>query len=327
MPRVSVITPVYNGARFLRQAMESVLNQSYEDWELLVIDDGSTDDSAASAEEYVRRFAPKVRLLRHADQKNHGFGATRNVGLANASGEFIALLDADDVWLPQRLELSIRAFDDHPEVGMVYGNVVCIDEHSHEITQPTGPYGQYGEMGKGVPNVPFDAYEGFVNFGYDGFPDFEWYAPVPTVTVRRHLLLESGGFATGLRIQGCEDRIMCALVARRAPLLFLPTRLALYRVHGASWSSRLSPTRLLDTHFETLRRVAARFQEMDPRTAEAVSQFIHYYWRLRHVPVHVRLMKIREVVRLLREYGLLSRVLPRYVARRIRRRIRRTVRF
>lgn len=327
MPRVSIMMPVYNGARYLGQAIESALGQTYADCELLVVDDGSTDGSLTVAEEYVRRFAPRVRLLSRPDLKSRDVSVARNLAVENAGGELIAFLDADDLWLPERLEVQIRELDNHPEVGLIYAKAVCIDENGQEITRPTGVYGLHGELGKGVPNIPFDAYEGFVNFGHDGYPDFEWHAPVPTVMVRRHLLLEAGGFATGLKLRGGEDRIMWALIARKAPFLFLPKRLACYRVHGANWTSRQTSMTTLDVPLEILGRVAAHFHEMDQLTAEAVSQFIHYYWRLKRVPVHRRLRKIREVVRLLGEYGMLSEVLPRYVVRRIRRRLRRMARL
>src|ERR1700691_6786421 len=103
-PFVSIITPFYNTERFLQEAIESVLAQTYSNWELLLVDDGSTDGSTAIAHRYADRAPAKIRYLAHPGRENRGLSASRNLGIAGAGGEFLALLDADDVWLPQKLE-------------------------------------------------------------------------------------------------------------------------------------------------------------------------------------------------------------------------------
>ena len=108
---VSVIIPVYNGGRFLGAALESVWAQDYRPIEVLVIDDGSTDSSG----EIARSFA-EVRYFR---QDNAGPASARNLGLLNARGEFIACLDADDIWMPRKLSLQVRYLLDHPEARFV----------------------------------------------------------------------------------------------------------------------------------------------------------------------------------------------------------------
>lgn len=121
MPLVSIIIPFYNTERFLQEAIESVLAQTYADWELLLVDDGSTDGSSAIARRYADRVPPKIRCLEHPDHGNCGQAASRNLGIAAARGDFLALLDADDVWLPQKLEQQVPILEAHPEVSMVYG--------------------------------------------------------------------------------------------------------------------------------------------------------------------------------------------------------------
>jgi len=121
-PRVSVVMPVYNAERFLSEAIESVLQQTYASWELLLIDDGSTDGSRALAERYASEHPERIRTLHHPGQQNLGASATRNLGILHARGEYLALLDADDVWLPQKLAEQVPLLDSHPEVGMVYGS-------------------------------------------------------------------------------------------------------------------------------------------------------------------------------------------------------------
>jgi glycosyltransferase involved in cell wall biosynthesis len=110
---VSVIIPVYNGERFLAQAIESVEGQTYRPLEVIVVDDGSTDQSG----EVARRF-PTVRCLR---QDNAGQAAARNRGAAAATGPFLAFLDADDLWLPDKLERQMAAFRSAPELAAVFG--------------------------------------------------------------------------------------------------------------------------------------------------------------------------------------------------------------
>jgi glycosyltransferase involved in cell wall biosynthesis len=98
MPRVSVITPVYNGEKYLDEAIQSVLSQTYEDWELLLIDDGSSDRSVTIAREYTIRHPNKIRYLEHPGHANRGQFSTRILGAEHARASVVAMLDQDDVW-------------------------------------------------------------------------------------------------------------------------------------------------------------------------------------------------------------------------------------
>lgn len=117
---VSIITPVYNGQDFLDRSIKSVLAQTYENWELLLIDDGSSDNSVQIIKYYLEDN--RIKLLRN--QSNSGIPTTRNKGIENSTGEFIALLDQDDEWLPHKLEKQVNKFleiDD--SFGLIYSNV------------------------------------------------------------------------------------------------------------------------------------------------------------------------------------------------------------
>jgi glycosyltransferase involved in cell wall biosynthesis len=118
---VSIIIPFLNVEQFIEEAIESVLAQSYAAWELLLVDDGSTDASTEIAQRYERQFSRKVFYLEHAGHQNRGQSAARNLGISRARGEFIAFLDADDVWLPHKLERQMAILSSQPEAGMVYG--------------------------------------------------------------------------------------------------------------------------------------------------------------------------------------------------------------
>jgi len=134
-PTVSVIIPTYNRAHLIGKAIKSILNQTFQDFEIIVIDDGSTDNT----EETVKNFNNfKIRYIRHTN--NRGVSVARNTGIRVSRGKYIALLDSDDEWLPEKLEKQIKTFkSESPEVGIVYSNVLHIDEsgkNMHKLTNP-----------------------------------------------------------------------------------------------------------------------------------------------------------------------------------------------
>jgi glycosyltransferase involved in cell wall biosynthesis len=122
-PRVSVICIFFNEERFLPEAVESVLAQAYDDYELLLADDGSSDGSSRIARDYAARFPDHVRYLEHPGHANRGMSATRNLGLERAQGDYIAFIDADDRWRPDKLSEQAAILDARAEVGIVCGTV------------------------------------------------------------------------------------------------------------------------------------------------------------------------------------------------------------
>ncbi|MBX6377398.1 MAG: glycosyltransferase, partial [Clostridia bacterium] len=125
MPRVSVIIPVYNQGRFVEEAIESVFAQTYTDWELVVVDDGSTDDTP-------ERVQPHLPRLRYVHQEHGGTPSALNRAVRASTGELVAWLSADDAFLPRKLELQVAYFDDvrrdRPELGMVYTDFFFVGE-------------------------------------------------------------------------------------------------------------------------------------------------------------------------------------------------------
>jgi len=122
-PLVSVITIFHNEERFLAEAIESVLAQTYPRWELMLCDDGSSDGSPAIARQFATEYPDRIRYLHHPGHTNHGMSATRNLGLAHAEGEFVAFLDGDDAWVPEKLTHQVFLLQQHPEAGAVYGRL------------------------------------------------------------------------------------------------------------------------------------------------------------------------------------------------------------
>ena len=114
---VSIIIPFLNSERFLSETIESVLHQSYTQWELLLVDDGSTDSSTRIAKECAARLPEKIRYLEHAGHRNRGLTCSRNLGARNSCGEYLAFLDSDDVWLPHKLDAQVALMDSQLEAG------------------------------------------------------------------------------------------------------------------------------------------------------------------------------------------------------------------
>ncbi|MCF6155437.1 MAG: glycosyltransferase [Candidatus Brocadia sp.] len=124
---VSVIVPTYNCARFLPGSLGSVLSQTYDFYEIIVVDDGSTDNS----KEVLNPFMQKIRYIKL--EQNRGLPTARNVGIQSARGKYIAFLDADDLWLPEKLQADMEHFDKHQDIGMVYSKQINMDEKGYAL--------------------------------------------------------------------------------------------------------------------------------------------------------------------------------------------------
>ena len=128
---VSIITPCYNGEKYIAQTIDSVIAQTYKEWEMIIVDDGSKDGSA----DLVRKYMESEPRIKFIQQANAGSAAARNNGIRNCEGQYIALLDADDLWEPEFLEEQIK-FMKEKNATCVYCSYKCIDEDSNEILSP-----------------------------------------------------------------------------------------------------------------------------------------------------------------------------------------------
>lgn len=135
MPTVSVIIPSYNHEKFVKECIQSVLDQTYQDFEIIITDDCSTDGTVSIIEQF---DDPRVKLFRH--RVNRGVSITANNCILHARGKYIAWLSSDDAWYPDKLEKQVQYLDEHPEVGVVFGKVDWIDESGNLITDPSFPY-------------------------------------------------------------------------------------------------------------------------------------------------------------------------------------------
>lgn len=121
-PLVSIIMIFFQAERFIAEAIDSVLAQTYSNWELLLVDDGSTDDGTRLALDFVARYPGQLRYFDHPGHANLGTAASRNLGLAKSRGRYLAFLDADDSYLPARIARHVRVMEEHPDVGVVIGS-------------------------------------------------------------------------------------------------------------------------------------------------------------------------------------------------------------
>jgi len=216
IPRVSVLLPVHNGEPYLREAVESVLNQTFPDFELVVINDGSTDRTGEILETY---SDPRIRRLNNPQCL--GLIKTLNRGLREVRGEYIARMDADDICLPRRLAIQLRYMDRHPQVGVLGGQVIGFGKEAQ------GRSRRYTDHDDIVANMIF-------------------YASIhhPTVMMRT-ALLRKYHLAYDEAYAHCEDRDLWVRAAQCFKLANLDQVVLYYRKHGGSVSWR---------HYETQRR-------------------------------------------------------------------------
>lgn len=213
-PVVSVVMPVYQGREHLAAAIDSVLAQTFEEFELLVVDDGSTDGSSAIARTYAGRD-PRVNYRR---QENAGQGAARNAGIAVARGDAVAFLDQDDLWLPEKLARQLPLLDD---TTVVYSDTYILRD---------GGRSREERLSDHLDGWPAPA---TLTSLIDGNP-----IPILTALLSRRLLLTHGGFTSDPALKGVDDYdLWLRLAAAGVKFTYVPEPLAVYRVHAAAMSA------------------------------------------------------------------------------------------
>lgn len=212
MPRVSVITPTFNCATFIERALNSVMAQTFRDYEIVVIDDGSTDGT--------REFlAPWRDRINYFYQPNGGLAHARNVAVSRSRGELLAYLDADDLWRPQKLQRQVEFMDTHPECGLLHTDLTIIDDNDRVLTEKW-----YAESGY-VPAQGLRLLD-FINNNN---------MQVPSIMERRECYDAVGGFDE--RFRRIEDYLhWFQVVLKGYSVGYLDEPLALYRRRTGSLS-------------------------------------------------------------------------------------------
>ena len=204
MPMVTVVIPTYNRKSLVCEALDSVLSQTYTDFEVIIVDDGSTDNTACMLSEY---DDPRLYLIR---QENQGQGPARNAGILAAKGNYIAFLDSDDLWIPVKLKAQVAFFDKYEKLEWVYSDAYAFDGETKEKLYI---FSQKGRQYEG-----YIAHQLFMN-------DF---IATSTVMVKRHVFEEIGLFK---HITKAQDWEMWLRIAARHHIRKVPHALTEYRIH------------------------------------------------------------------------------------------------
>jgi glycosyltransferase involved in cell wall biosynthesis len=249
MPTVSVIIPAYNRADLMGRAITSVLAQTFTDYELLVVDDGSTDNT----KEAVATFGDRIKYLRHGI--NSGLSSALNTGIRGSTGEFVAFLESDDEWHPFKLQLQVERFRaGNPRLGLVYGAMASVDTRTGKSLIPPTPW---------LPDNILDTilYQNCVLGGGS-------LAMIP-----RRCLDEVGLFDTAIR--GCQDWDMWIRIAERYEVDCVPQVLATIYTHGGSNSQNIPP---MIKGFESLMEKHHALYEARPRIQADLHYLLGRYW-------------------------------------------------
>jgi glycosyltransferase involved in cell wall biosynthesis len=211
---VSVIIPAYNQAQYLRSAIESVIAQTCTDWELIVVNDGSTDSTAQVLSDFENE-----KRLKAIHQDNQGLAAARNTGIHAAVGHHVALLDSDDAWQPEFLETMLATIALNPAASVFYCVAQCMDESGSVLPQRAGANAV----------TPDQMYQTLLNANFI----------IPsTVVINRRILLEAGSFdASRPEMHGCEDWDLWLRLASSFKFAGISKPLVRYRLHDASMSA------------------------------------------------------------------------------------------
>jgi glycosyltransferase involved in cell wall biosynthesis len=282
VPLVSVVLIFLNEERFLEEAIASVRAQSHRRWELLLVDDGSTDQSSGIAQRHAREQPDRIRYLTHAGKANRGKSASRNLGLARARGEYVAFLDGDDVFRPEKLERQSRLLDEHA-VAMVYGpTLYWRDWAGTDGTDGGTRPSALGKLGV-APNRSYGPPALLRRFLTDG-------GTVPCIcglTARMSSVREVGGFDERIDYM-FEDQVLLAKLCAQYPVYVDDGCYDQYRQHARSTSRRAilsgayHPTRPNPSRKAFLYWLRDYLRDRDIRDARLRAALAGALWPYRH---------------------------------------------
>jgi len=232
-PIVSVCVGSYNHARFLPAMLDGILGQTFRDFEIVVVDDGSTDNSLEVLHGYAHRNPEIMRVYTHPGARNLGISATVNLGFEKSRGKYWCPHASDDVSYPDRLERQVALLESHPDVGWVYGIADLIDENGAPLD---------GQFGSDLSTCT-DLVEHFI---------WDNSIVAPTTMIRRDCALRIGPFDEAVLYSDWEYWIR--LAAHYFPA-FMPGSVVKYRVHGRNTSLGVPWEAQLDRHFQVMKAV------------------------------------------------------------------------
>jgi glycosyltransferase involved in cell wall biosynthesis len=287
---VSVIMIFLNEERFIQEAIESVLAQTYDNWELLLVDDGSTDGSTDIAQHYVSHYPGRMHYLEHPNHRNRGMSASRNLGLGHAKGGYLAFLDGDDVWLPHKLERQVTIMASQPEAAMVYGKTEYWYSWTASAAGRRRDFVQHHGIEANTLYRPPLLLTLFLGRK----------AAIPcvcSVLMRRKFLQRTGGFEEdfpGLY----EDQVSYAKVCLEAPVFVSEESWDRYRQHSQSYCSTAENAgQILTAHRTYLTWLAGYLSKRGHRNTEVWQALQRELWLYRHSTGGCLPAEVRSLVR------------------------------
>jgi glycosyltransferase involved in cell wall biosynthesis len=250
MSKVSIIIPAYKQAAYLGKTIESALAQTHSDVEVVVIDDGSPDETP----EVAARFSDQPNF-KYVRQENTGLGGARNRGIAVSTGEYLCFLDADDQYLPQKVAKQVALLERNPKLGFAYCDLTTIDEHDKPVADQFHVANLKRELSG-------DIFPALITGGY---------FPPHTVMIRRSVLDEVGMF--DLELGGHADYELWLRVSGAFyEAVFIPERLVLYRRHSDNMSK--DGQHMGETRLATLQKITKLYPERAGRSLEQLQQMV-----------------------------------------------------
>lgn len=232
-PKVSVIIPLYNRERYIAETVKSVLDQTYKNIELIVVDDGSTDNSR----NIIETFSERITILEHTKKVNKGQSASINLGIRHSSGKYIAILDSDDLFAPEKIQAQVLFLEENEDIGLVYSNGFVIDSSGKTL------YHFYSD----APYETSDPSKVLMNC----------YFLLPNNALMRRSALNAAGLFDE-KLRSGQDHDMAIRMAEVTKLAYIEKDLFYYRKHAQSISARNAGLRW-HNGFIILRKASARY--------------------------------------------------------------------
>lgn len=246
--KVSVIIPTYNRARLIAETINSVLKQDYRDFEIIVADDGSTDNTKEILSPFQEKKFVKFLRLPHFGNP----AKVRNLAVQQSSGEYLAFLDSDDLWLPNKLSKQMRIFQKNPQLGLIYGDCEFFGDSKlkgkkiHSLTKP--------KRGSVYQDLFFNSNENYI--------------PAPTVIITKKAWQKTGGFNENLTAN--DDYDMWLRIAKLFPIDYVEDVIAQYRWHATNLSN------LSDKTYRNLIKIKKNFLQQNPDYRKKISLKKYY---------------------------------------------------
>ena len=283
-PLVTAVMIIFNGERFIQEAIDSVFGQTFSNWELLLVDDGSTDRTTAICQRYAEEHPDKVFYLEHPGHENRGMSASRNLGVRNARGRYISFIDSDDVWLPHKLDEQLSILAEHPEAVMLYGrSLIWFSWDGHAAHRPDY-FMNLGVQPDALIPPPQLLGDMLTN---------HLQKPVPSNAIIRREVFEQVGMCEEQFRGIYEDLVFYTKLMLRFPIYVSDRHWVNYRQHDASCVAVSARGSYYEARKPFLGWVRQYFEENRVRDARLLRILNRELWKTRHPRIALFLYRLR----------------------------------